>query len=121
MPAGRFPHPQTRGGVFFDLSADPLSNVSVTGFASNGLRYQGTSAGATQIFTDGTLTLTGGAARTGSVAFAGTVFQPRVFAGELYYDVTPIPEPGTYGLMALGLLGLGLWQLQQQRRASQQG
>lgn len=185
------------GGVFFNLSADPLSNISVTGFASYfgaatvtpvtvevyvrpgtyvgsesgaagwtlldtvssssgadqftlssaftlanainvaagstvgvymhsvtagaGLRYQGTGATATQVFTDGTLTLTGGSARTGNVPFAGSLFQPRVFSGELYYDVTPIPEPGTYGLMALGLLGLGLRHLQQQRRASQPG
>jgi len=184
------------GGVFFNLTADALSNITITGFASyfagasalpadvavytrpftyvgaegaagswtllgtvsgtsgatnatlsapftltapisiaagttvgvylhgittgNGLRYQGTGATATQTFTDGTLTLTGGAARTGATAFGGTLFSPRVFSGELYYDVTPIPEPGTYGLMALGLLGLGLRHLQRQRRANAQ-
>jgi hypothetical protein len=83
--------------------------------AGNGLRYQGTGTTATSTFSNGDLTLTGGHARTGNVSFAGTLFSPRVFSGDILYSVTPVPEPATYGLMALGLLGVALRHRQQRR------
>ena len=84
----------------------------------NGIRYQGTGTTATTVFSDANLTLTSAHARTGAASFAGTLFTPRAFSGEIYYGVSPIPEPATYGLMALGLLGLGVRQLRKQGAAA---
>jgi hypothetical protein len=72
----------------------------------NGLRYQGTGTTSTSTFSDANLTFFGAHARTGIVPFAGSLFTPRAFSGDIIY--TAIPEPGCAVLLCLGALGASL-------------
>ena len=66
-----------------------------------GIRYFGTGAGGHQtIFANSDLSLFSDVSRTGAVAFAGTQFAPRTFAGTVTYNV--VPEPSTFLLLGIG-------------------
>ena len=66
-----------------------------------GIRYFGTGAGGHQTtFSNSDLTLFSDVSRTGAVAFAGTQFAPRTFAGTVTYNV--VPEPSTFLLLGIG-------------------
>jgi hypothetical protein len=58
--------------------------------------------GSNQYYSNADINLTLGNAVGG--LFTGTVFTPRVWNGTIYY--TPVPEPATIGLLALGLLAI---------------
>ncbi|MEX2244494.1 MAG: PEP-CTERM sorting domain-containing protein [Fimbriimonadaceae bacterium] len=78
-----------------------------------GIRYTGTGAAPPQTtWSNADLTLFSDVSRTGAVAFAGTQFTPRTFAGNVNY--TPVPEPAT-----IAALGLGAAALLRRRRARQ--
>ena len=69
--------------------------------AGGGIRYTGTAALPPQTtWSNADVTLFSDVSRTGAVAFAGTQFTPRVFAGTINY----IPAPGVSAV--LGLAGL---------------
>lgn len=69
--------------------------------AGGGIRYTGTSAAPPQTtWANADVTLFSDTSRTGAVAFAGTQFSPRTFAGTITYSVIPAPA-------SLALLGLG--------------
>ncbi len=68
-----------------------------------GIRYNGTiSAPPITTWSNADVVLFSDTARTGAVAFAGTQFSPRTFAGRI--DYTVIPTPGVLALA--GLAGL---------------
>lgn len=76
-----------------------------------GIRYQGTGTTATTTFSNADLTLFSAHSRTGAVAFAGSLFTPRAFSGDINYS--PVPEPAS-----LAALGLGAAALLRRRRRS---
>ena len=43
-----------------------------------------------------------------SISFTGAVDDDGIIFDRLQYVTAPVPEPGTYALMALGLAGLGV-------------
>jgi hypothetical protein len=70
-----------------------------------GIRYTGTSTAAPQTtWSNADLTLFSDVSRTGAVAFAGTRFTPRCFAGNVNY--APVPEPATIAVVATGAAAL---------------
>ncbi|MEQ1935101.1 MAG: PEP-CTERM sorting domain-containing protein, partial [Fimbriimonadaceae bacterium] len=72
--------------------------------AGGGIRYQGTGTTATTTFSNADLTLFSAHSRTGAVAFAGTLFTPRAFSGDINYSV--VPEPATMAALGLGVAAL---------------
>jgi hypothetical protein len=83
--------------------------------AGGGIRYTGTGAAPPQTtWANADLTLFSDTSRTGAVAFAGTQFSPRTFAGNVNY--APVPEPAT--IAALGLGALALMRRRRTRQAS---
>jgi hypothetical protein len=76
------------------LTTGNAKSIYLHGVTSgNQLRYQGTGTTATTNFSNADLALFSDIARTGNVAFGGTQFTPRAFAGEVRYSV--VPEPAT--------------------------
>lgn len=68
--------------------------------AGSGLRYTGTGGSPPQTtWSNSDLTLFSDVSRTGAVAFAGTQFSPRTFAGDIDYSFAAVPEPGTIALL----------------------
>ena len=59
------------------------------------------------VYSNADLQITTGIGR-GENDFAGNVFNPRTWNGTLHYNTTSIPEPASYGIFALGLIGLVL-------------
>lgn len=73
--------------------------------AGGGIRYTGTAAAPPQTtWSNADLTLFSDVSRTGAVAFGGTRFTPRTFAGNVNY--APVPEPATIAAVGLGLAAL---------------
>lgn len=69
-----------------------------------GIRYFGTGTTSNTSFSNSDLSLFSDISRTGAVAFGGTQFTPRAFAGNVNYTV--VPEPGTMAALGLGALAL---------------
>ncbi len=70
-----------------------------------GIRYTGTAAIPPQTtWSNADITLFSDTSRTGAVAFAGTQFSPRTFAGNVNY--APVPEPASLAALSLGALAL---------------
>jgi hypothetical protein len=96
----------------FSLANPILLNTSqVTGIylhavtAGGGIRYTGTSAAPpVTTWSNADLQLFSDTSRTGAVAFAGTQFSPRTFAGNVNY--APVPEPMTLTALGLGAVAL---------------
>lgn len=78
-----------------------------------GIRYQGTGSTATTTFSNADLTLFSAHSRTGAVSFAGSLFTPRAFSGDINY-ARVVPEPATLSVLGLGVAAL----LRRRRRAS---
>ena len=75
--------------------------------SGEGMRYNGTSILPQTTWSDANLTVFSDRARTGNVPFAGSLFTPRTFAGNIHYNVDgEVPEPGTVSLLALGIAGI---------------
>lgn len=71
--------------------------------AGGGIRYTGTTALPPQTtWENGDLRLFSDVARTGDIAFGGTLFTPRTFSGRVHYEL--VPAPGAIAL--LGVAGL---------------
>jgi hypothetical protein len=70
-----------------------------------GIRYTGTgTTGGQTTWANADLTLFSDTSRTGAVAFLGTQFSPRTFAGNVNY--APVPEPATIAALGLGAVAL---------------
>lgn len=87
-----------------DITVNPGDTIGVAvRFNTVGPRYL-TSTGANTTYTDGTLSLTTGDARSVPFTTTGSFFSPRLFTGSVSY--TPVPEPTSLALMsAAALLG----------------
>jgi hypothetical protein len=73
--------------------------------AGGGIRYTGTGASPpVTTWSNADLQLFSDTSRTGAVAFAGTQFSPRTFAGNVNY--APVPEPASLAALGLGALAL---------------
>jgi PEP-CTERM motif len=83
--------------------------ADVTMWAFNGSTLLGTVSG-TQV---GQFVLTLNGANITSVAVRPGSFDDWVGVDNIVF--APIPEPGTYGMMALGLVGIGLLMRRRQR------
>lgn len=86
----------------FTIPSIPLTVGQTTGvalvFQGAGPRYFGTGTPPLQTFTDGTLTLVTGDARSIPFTTGGSFFSSRGLVGEIRY----IPAPSTAALLALG-------------------
>lgn len=93
---------------FMDVAPSPAASSGVFGPQSGSWAAPGAgfSLGAPFGVTDGQLLVT---AYSSFLALGGETISLTVNAGTLRVIFQPIPEPSTYALMALGLLGVGLW------------
>jgi len=75
---------------------------------ANGIRYNGTGVEPPQTtWSNADLTLFSSDVRTGSVAFDGSAFSPRTFAGNVNYTLdSEVPEPSSIALLGAGLAGM---------------
>jgi len=97
-----------------DIAAGQTVGVYLHSITSGGgIRYFGTGTTSNTNFNDSDLSLFTAHARTGSVAFAGTMNTPRALAGAVHYNVNPVPEPAT-----MVALGLGAVAVLRRRRAA---
>ncbi|MBE0659845.1 MAG: PEP-CTERM sorting domain-containing protein [Bryobacteraceae bacterium] len=82
-------------GMYFDLSS----------YVSGGSQVNYTNG--SDVLTDGVLQLTLGIGR-GDPAFTGSIFNPRIWNGEIDYvqGAGAVPEPATWAMMGGALLGL---------------
>ncbi|MGI8436787.1 MAG: PEP-CTERM sorting domain-containing protein [Chthoniobacterales bacterium] len=108
----------TSGGISLPIA---LPNFSIAGgntvgvaivFTGAGPSYFGTGTPPIQQFTDGTLTLATGDARTAPFTTTGSFFSSRGLTGSITYNA--VPEPSSIALLALGGLG-GLIMLQRRQ------
>ncbi len=114
----------TQGATANDVSLPiSLPNFSIAGgqtvgvavvFTGAGPRYLGTGAPAISQFSDGTLTLATGDARSVPFTTTGSFFSSRALVGSITYQ--GIPEPSSLAL--IGLIGVGLVALARRRRHS---
>lgn len=98
---------------FMDLAPAAAATAGVFGPANGSWAAPGTgfSFGAPFALPSGQLLVT---AYSSFLALGGETISLTVDAGTLRVIFQPIPEPSTYALMALGLVGLGLWARRQQ-------
>lgn len=91
----------------FALQANSLYGfyVLVTGNNSVSMNYTNGS----NTYTNADLSLSAGIGR-GNGAFTGGIFNPRTWNGSIHYNegAASVPEPATFGLLSIALLGLGL-------------
>lgn len=74
--------------------------------AGGGIRYTGTNTAPPQTnWSNADLALFSAHTRTGAVAFGGTLFTVRCFAGTIHYQ-SVVPEPATFATMGIGALFL---------------
>ncbi|MFN7935607.1 MAG: PEP-CTERM sorting domain-containing protein [Bryobacteraceae bacterium] len=89
------------------IGAGQTVAIYLHSLTNQGVRYNGTGVSPPQTtWSDANLTVFSDRARTGNVPFAGLLFTPRTFAGNIYYNVDgEVPEPGTVTFLGLGLAG----------------
>ncbi len=88
------------------LTATQTTGVLLHGITTgNALRYNGTGAlPPTTTWFNSDLTMFSAHSRTGTVAFGGTLFTPRTFAGNVHYSA--VPEPASMAVLGLGAVAL---------------
>lgn len=88
------------------LTAGQTTGVYLHGITvGNALRYNGTTAlPPTTTVSNADLTMFSSNTRTGAVAFGGSLFTPRTFAGNINY--APVPEPASLAALGLGALAM---------------
>jgi hypothetical protein len=114
----------TQGAVSSDISlpfALPPINIAdgqtvglALVFTGAGPRYFGTGSPPIQQFTDGTLTLATGDARTVPFTTTGSYFSSRGLTGSITYIA--VPEPSSIALVSLAGAGLALLQHRRGRK-----
>lgn len=95
----------------FSIAGGQTTGVALV-FTGAGPRYFGTGTPPIQQFTDGTLTLDTGDARTIPFTTGGSFFSSRGLVGEIMY----VPEPSSFAL--LGVAGASLLLVLRRRRVS---
>jgi hypothetical protein len=88
------------------LTAGNTTGLYLIGTVNN-IRYNGTAAlPPTTTWSNADLTMFSAHTRTGGVAFGGSLFTPRTFAGNVRYTVEAVPEPATMAVLGMGALAL---------------
>ncbi len=88
-----------------ELTAGQVKGVYLQATATGGIRYTGTAANPPQeLWENADLRLFSNVSRVSTVAFGGTRFEQRTFAGNVHYEV--VPEPATLAVVGLGLAAL---------------
>lgn len=100
----------TSSGVSLDIDIPDIFVASGTTvgvamrFSVVGPRYFGTGTPPLETYTDGTLTLKTGDARSAPFTTGGSFFSSRALVGSVTY--APVPEPATMFALAAGVAGL---------------